>query len=70
MGSSDFRLMTHIPGPECDQYYRADLSEVGQEVDIFFNIRSWNGAIDIDIAQLVENSPSTDKFLYPVFNAT
>lgn len=68
MGSTDIRLLTHIPGPECDQYYRADLSKVGQEVDIFFNIRSWNRAIDI--AQLVENSPSTDKFLYPVFNAT
>ena len=36
MGSSDIRLMTHIPGPECDLYYRADLSKMGQEVDIFF----------------------------------
>lgn len=35
MGSTDIRLMTHIPGPECDQYYRADLSKVGQEVDFF-----------------------------------
>lgn len=39
MGSSDIKLMAHIPGPECDQHYRADLSKVGQEVDIFFQYK-------------------------------
>lgn len=33
MGRSDNELMTHIPGPECDQYWVPGLSKVGQEVD-------------------------------------
>lgn len=39
MGNSGIKLMTHIPGPECDQYYRADLSKEGREVEIFFSTK-------------------------------
>ena len=70
MGSTDIRLMTHIPGPESDQHYRADLSEVGQEVDFFqhkimklgYRYRYSPASGEFNLAQT--------NFLYPVFNAT